>query len=374
VTFPNVSQPVRDRFVLVESPNGSTVTMAGVISEISGVTNLSSLPGTTQSIIESGAIASGLSSGARVIYLEAGAVLRNVSGSSSSCVIIAADGATLDLRGVTYSSSFRPLILHGPGTLVLGTLPPASTGGPSISAAASRQIPSPSLSRDIGPFNEGFQLTVNSEGPGAVTVDPIMTFYPRGTSITLTATPNPGNHFIRWSGGVGGTSNPLNFQISGNVPMTARFSDRQDFFTGWRQRYFSPEELANPAISGLDADPDRDQITNSGEYAFGTDPTQANSGSGLRIVPGNNPLEDGGLRLVYSRPSLAADISYVLRARQALGAWFDGSSGDVLFDVIEEGTVPQGDDSEEVTLFLKFTGEIPGSLFFQLSANIEDLP
>jgi hypothetical protein len=50
------------------------------------------------------------------------------------------------------------------------------------------------------------------------------------------------------------------------------------------------------------------------------------------------------------------------------------SSGDVLFDVIEEGTVPQGDDSEEVTLFLKFTGEIPGSLFFQLSANIEDLP
>ena len=43
----------------------------------------------------------------------------------------------------------------------------------------------------------------------------------------------------------------------------------------WRERYFSREELANAALSGDDADPDGDGVTNAGEYAGDTNPRDA---------------------------------------------------------------------------------------------------
>lgn len=374
VTFPNVMQPMRDRFVLVESANGSTVTMSGAVAEFTGVGSLPSSMNPFQVIVKAGAVLEGVSPGTRVLYVESGAVLRKVSSVSPNCVIFAESGATLDLRGAIFSPSSPPLFLYGPGTTIHGSLPTAPIGGPTASPAVSRQIAAPSLSRNIGPFKEGYQLVVSSEGPGSVTVEPVMEFYPRGTAVKVTANPDSGNHFIRWVGGVGGTTNPLTFSISGSFPLTARFSDRQDFFSGWRQQYFTTEELANPAISGLNADPDRDQITNSGEYAFGSDPRMANEGSGLRIDPGSSPIAEGGLRLVYTRPALAADITYILEAKQGAGDWFDGTSGDVLFDVVEEAVVPLGADAEEVTLLLRFTSGVPSSLFFRLGANLEDLP
>lgn len=372
VTFPQVAQPIRERFVLVETPTGSAVTMSGAVTDFTGVGSLASFPVPLQIVVKAGAVLSGPPSSTRVVHVESGAVLRQVPASSTVCVIFAEDGSTLDLRGVTFSTSNPPLILHGPGTTILGSLPAPANGitGPVVS----RQIPSPSLSRDIGPFAEGFELVLNTEGPGTVTVDPVMDFYPRGTSITLTAIPNPGNHFIRWSGGVSSTTNPLTFAIGSSSPVTARFSDRPDFFTGWRQSFFDAEELADPDISGLDADPDGDQITNAGEYAFGSDPTVAGAGKGIKILPGGNPHRDGNLRLVYDRPVLAADIDYILQASKNTTTWFDGSSGEITFEVIEESAVPQGADMEKITLLLNFTSSVPKSFFFRLTANIEDLP
>lgn len=372
VTFPQVSQPIRERFMLVETPTGSAVTISGAVTDFTGVGSLNAFGAPLQIVVKAGAVMSGPPASTRVVHVESGAVLRQVPASSTSCVIFAEDGSTLDLRGVTFSTSTPPLILHGPGTTILGSLPAPANGiaGPVVS----RQIPSPSLSRDIGPFTEGFELVLNTEGPGTVTVDPVMDFYPRGASVTLTAIPNPGNHFIRWSGGVSSTTNPLTFAIGSSAPVTARFSDRQDFFTGWRQRFFDAEELADPEISGLDADPDGDQVTNAGEYAFGSDPTVAGAGKGIKVLPGGNPHRDGNLRLVYDRPVLAADIDYILQASKGTGAWSDGSSGEITFEVIEESAVPQGADMEKITLLLNFTAEVPRSFFFRLNANIEDLP
>jgi hypothetical protein len=324
-------------------------------------------------MVKAGSVLNGFHTGSRVVFVESGAVLRQVPASSPGCVIFAQDGATLDLRGVTFSSSTPPLFLHGPGTTILGSLPAPSNGlsGPVIS----RQIPPPSVSRDIGPFVEGFELILNTEGPGSVAVDPVMEFYPRGTPITLTASPGPGNHFIRWAGGVSGTTNPVTFAIHGSTPVTARFSDRPDFFTTWRTQFFDDDELADPEISGLDADPDRDQITNAGEYAFGTHPRVPNSGRGIQILPGGSPHRDGNLRLVYTRPVNAADIDYILQASHVTGGgWFDGSAGDVTFEIVEESATPQGNEMEKITLRLSFTGEIPKSLFFRLTADIGDLP
>jgi hypothetical protein len=48
-------------------------------------------------------------------------------------------------------------------------------------------------------------------------------------------------------------------------------------FTEWRNLYFHSEEQNIPAISGIDADPDGDSISNSIEYLTGTPPRQHNA-------------------------------------------------------------------------------------------------
>jgi hypothetical protein len=46
-----------------------------------------------------------------------------------------------------------------------------------------------------------------------------------------------------------------------------------DPFTGWLSRYFSAAQLADPSVSGDNADPDHDGATNREEFLAGTDPT-----------------------------------------------------------------------------------------------------
>lgn len=60
-----------------------------------------------------------------------------------------------------------------------------------------------------------------------------------------------------------GPGGPLQAQVSVRVFETME---------AWRTRYFSPEELADPSISGDGADPDGDGLINLFEYALTTDP------------------------------------------------------------------------------------------------------
>ncbi len=59
-----------------------------------------------------------------------------------------------------------------------------------------------------------------------MTVDPVMDFYPANTPVTLTAVPDPGKFFVRWTGALSSVKNPATFTISSSSPVTARFSDR----------------------------------------------------------------------------------------------------------------------------------------------------
>lgn len=373
VTLPPVNQPSRNRSMMVESPQGSCLTVGAEFAEFSGMGALPFNPSGSGVVAMPGAILNGLHAGIQWVYLKSGAVLRNPPSSLPGCTIFAEAGATLDLRESHFSNTSPPLILYCVGTTILGDLPSPSLGVPGRAINTPRQITPLSLATNIGPFREGFPLNLSVEGPGSVTVDPIMDFYPSGTTITLNPVPNPGKYFVRWTGAVSSINAPLVYPISNNKGITARFSDRPDFFSDWRSRYFDTAELADPAISGIDADPDGDKISNSAEYAFGTDPTQSDSTGGLRILPGGRPSQDAVLRLHYNRPIHAADINYVIRAMTPGNAWFDGTTGDVTFDVEEEGIVAKGEDLEEVTLLLRLTGEIPNTMFFQISANLEDL-
>jgi hypothetical protein len=61
-----------------------------------------------------------------------------------------------------------------------------------------------------------------------------------------------------------------------------------DPYTAWRGAQFSPEDSGNAAISGLDADPDGDGVTNEREYIFGTVPLTTEPGPTPAItVTGN---------------------------------------------------------------------------------------
>ena len=67
-------------------------------------------------------------------------------------------------------------------------------------------------------------------------------------------------------------------------------------FAQWQAEHFSSSELADPAISGSAADPDRDGMSNRVEFAFGFDPksgvaTPVAEGLGLPELP---VIEDAG--------------------------------------------------------------------------------
>ncbi|RMG39073.1 MAG: right-handed parallel beta-helix repeat-containing protein, partial [Methanobacteriota archaeon] len=55
--------------------------------------------------------------------------------------------------------------------------------------------------------------------------------YDQGTSVTLTANPQPNWHFVEWLGDVTGTDNPVTFSLDSNMAVTASFASDFKQFT-----------------------------------------------------------------------------------------------------------------------------------------------
>ena len=68
-----------------------------------------------------------------------------------------------------------------------------------------------------------YSLTVNVSGNGSVTKTPDAATYLRGTSVQLTANPDPGHKFTGWSGAVTDSSSTINVTMDGNKSITATF-------------------------------------------------------------------------------------------------------------------------------------------------------
>ncbi|MBI5476171.1 MAG: InlB B-repeat-containing protein, partial [Ignavibacteriales bacterium] len=69
-----------------------------------------------------------------------------------------------------------------------------------------------------------YTLGTTVVGSGSVTKVPDQTSYSYGTSVQLTATSDPGNHFVGWSGDATGGTNPLTITMDGNKNITATFA------------------------------------------------------------------------------------------------------------------------------------------------------
>jgi uncharacterized repeat protein (TIGR02543 family) len=66
--------------------------------------------------------------------------------------------------------------------------------------------------------------SVAPSGSGSITANPSQPSYPAGSQVVLTASPNTGFSFSGWSGGAGGTVNPLTVTMTGNLSISANFT------------------------------------------------------------------------------------------------------------------------------------------------------
>ncbi len=149
-------------------------------------------------------------------------------------------------------------------------------------------------------------LTVSNSGNASLDVSSIT--YPAGFSgnwsngtiaagasqdITLTFTPTVATdysgHIVVTSNATSGTNT---IAISGNGTPAA------GTYTAWRDTEFTPQQAADPLVSGTSADPDDDGFTNVEEFAFGGDPLVPDAGL---LTPRLERVDDSWILTVRQR-------------------------------------------------------------------------
>jgi alpha-tubulin suppressor-like RCC1 family protein len=107
---------------------------------------------------------------------------------------------------------------------------------------------------------------------------------------------------------------------SHSVALRAVPSEPATGLSAWRAAYFSSAELLDAQISGPNADPDGDGLSNLLEYALGLEPRTATSvatTSGLPEVAASATE----WTYTYTRPSDRRDVTYAVEISTDLGAW-----------------------------------------------------
>lgn len=92
------------------------------------------------------------------------------------------------------------------------------------------------------------RLSITALG-GSIEVSPAQEHYTLGQTVTLTATPIPGNQFTSWTGGVTGTTNPVTLVLDGHKSVTAAF--RSARIWGWGNNQFSQTSSDLPDLADV---------------------------------------------------------------------------------------------------------------------------
>jgi hypothetical protein len=102
-------------------------------------------------------------------------------------------------------------------------------------------------------------------------------------------------------------------------------------YEAWHPSHFTPDELSQPEISGDDADPDGDGISNLIEYAQGLDPRIADHEPWLRgrLV---SDASQSRFAIEYRRRPIGHVVAYDVQVSSDLKTWqrFDGTTTEQL--------------------------------------------
>jgi hypothetical protein len=164
-----------------------------------------------------------------------------------------------------------------------------------------------------------------------------------------------------WWGQASGPANPDNpggqgTAVSGAVDFKPWIGGDPQAWTNWRLSFFTPEQLADPAMTDPAADPDHDGLNNWQEYVAGTNPTNAVSTFVLEIAA-DTAATDTLTNMVLSWPTVSGKTYRVYRsAGLETGAVFDPVAG----PLAETGA------PISVTNSLSFTGS---RFFYRLSVE-----
>lgn len=124
----------------------------------------------------------------------------------------------------------------------------------------------------------------------------------------------------------------------------------------WSQAKFSPQQLADPAISGTEADPDKDGLINLLEYAFGSEPMIHDP-----AVRPAGQMNGGFGTLTYTRNKSATDLAFVVEASSSLIDW--DPVAEQRWQVIDNG------GTEQVTARDSIPAGGAGGRFMRLKVN-----
>ena len=96
-------------------------------------------------------------------------------------------------------------------------------------------------------------------------------------------------------------------------------------FAGWQNLYFTATDLGNPAISGPNATPAGDGITNLMKYALNLNP-KTNGTGGLPTVSMTKIGASNYLTLTYTKVLSATDITYLPEVSGDMTTWLSSAS------------------------------------------------
>ena len=297
------------------------------------------------------------------------ALVANASAGTLSFYVHNADGSLQDSASTNVSAGNLTLYNSG-GNLMLGGVP---TGGNvqfdgwfdeirivrkaldlsgTIPAVSTPIVPVLTMSpvNDAVDFGERAGFSVAVAGPGPLTCQ----WYKDGSLLAeevqtglFRAAARPGD--------VGSYSVRVTNSTGSSALSTAATLVVSDHFASWQARYFSAAELLDAGISGPDADPDEDGVSNLMEFALGASPFEASRPGLEMVVPG-----DGRMYLRLRKPAMSMDVSLSVQVSVNLKDWSD--AGVILGESDSEGGWE--------TWGANWAVPVTSPVFYRLQANV----